>query len=190
MWKSKTATIAGGLDVITGLQWKEFFARCLATLFGLISKLISCCISILGHLSSRQLMIWPPPSGVTIRGSAHVDRDWPYPLRRPGHRNRQVHQEGGALMDITISVNGKEYRLQNDTAQVFRFRQLPRADHAYYEDSNTCFYIFERQDLLAIMERSGARTIIDDYPGDDDMTAYVNFTMDNLNPLDDDLGEL
>ena len=93
-------------------------------------------------------------------------------------------------MDIHINVNGVDYHLRHDTAQVFRFRDLPQADHAYYEHEEHGFYIFDRQDLLAIMERSGARTIIDDVPTDADMTAYVNWTMDSLKPLDDDLGEL
>lgn len=93
-------------------------------------------------------------------------------------------------MDIEISVNGQDYRLQNGTAQVFRFRKMPQADHAYYEDDVTAFFIFDRHDLLSMMEAQGARTITDDLPNDTDMTAYVNWTMGQLRPIEEDLGEL
>lgn len=93
-------------------------------------------------------------------------------------------------MHIEIRVNGKDYVLQRGTAQVFRFRKIPQADHAYYEDDETAFFIFGRFDLLAIMESQGARTITDDEPNETDMTAYVNWTMGELRPLDEDLGEL
>lgn len=90
-------------------------------------------------------------------------------------------------MDIQIVVNGNDYTLTYENAQVFRFRRMPQADHAYYESESTCFYVFNRPDLLAMMERAGARTIIDHLPSENDMTAYVNWTMDTLTPLDDDL---
>lgn len=93
-------------------------------------------------------------------------------------------------MHIEIRVNGKDYVLECGTAQVFRFRKIPQADHAYYEDDETAFFIFNRFDLLDLMESQGARTIIDDEMNDTDMTAYVNWTMGELRPLDEDLGEL
>ena len=86
-------------------------------------------------------------------------------------------------MHIEISVNGKDFVLERGTAQVFRFRKIPQADHAYYEDDETAFFIFDRHDLLAMMEAQGARTIIDDEPNETDMTAYVNWTMGALRPL-------
>lgn len=96
----------------------------------------------------------------------------------------------GGSVNIEIRVNGELHHLTYETCQVYRFRAMPQADHAYFEDEVTNFFIFDRQDLLNLLEFQGARTIIDDFPGENDMTAYVNWTMGQLKPLDDDLEEL
>lgn len=90
-------------------------------------------------------------------------------------------------MDIPIEVGDQSYRLQPDTAQVFRFRKLPQADHAYYEDGSIAFYVFNRPDLYDLMEREGGRCITDDFPNDTDLDAYVRHTMSELSDIDDDM---
>lgn len=96
----------------------------------------------------------------------------------------------GGSVNIEIRIDSELHALTYETCQAYRFRAMPQADHAYFDDGDKSFYIFDRQDLLAIMEAQGCRTIVDDMPSENDMTAYVNWTMGNLKPLDDDLEEL
>lgn len=96
----------------------------------------------------------------------------------------------GRPVNIEIRIDNELHALTYQTCQAYRFRAMPQADHAYFDDGERSFYIFDRQDLLAIMEAQGCRTIVDDFPSENDMTAYVNWTLGGLRPLDDDLEEL
>lgn len=83
-------------------------------------------------------------------------------------------------MHLIIKVNGEDIPITHDTCKVYRFRKLPELDHAYFDDDERNFYIFNTETLLEIMEGSGAQTIIDDYPSENDYDAYIRVTTDHL----------
>lgn len=81
MWIAKIVTISGGRSVITRLLLRRLSGICHAKWSGLMSRRITCCISIRVHLASHRTTICARLSGDTIKASAHVPHSWPYPLR-------------------------------------------------------------------------------------------------------------
>ena len=90
-------------------------------------------------------------------------------------------------MHLIIKVNGEEIPITHDTCKVYRFRNLPELDHAYFDNDERQFYMFNSWALMEIMEANGCQTIVDDYPSDNDYDAYVRCTTEHL---DEELGEL
>ncbi len=94
-------------------------------------------------------------------------------------------------MHLIIKVNGEDIPITHDTCKVYRFRNLPELDHAYFDDDSRQFYMFNSWALMDIMEGNGCQTIIDDYPSDNDYDAYIRCTTDHLDEelesLDGDL---
>lgn len=92
-------------------------------------------------------------------------------------------------MNLTIRVNDEEIVINHENCKVYRFRKLPELDHAYFDDDEKQFYMFNCIVLMEVMETSGFRTIIDDYPSDNDYDAYVRCSMQTIDDeIDEELG--
>lgn len=80
---------------------------------------------------------------------------------------------------IQITVNGEPFILRHDNCVIYRFRANPFMDHAYYEDEERAFFVFGREDLLATMEEYGHTLVVQQYPPEKDIDAYLNWADDN-----------
>jgi len=92
-------------------------------------------------------------------------------------------------MNLKIRVNGDEIVIDHENCKVYRFRNLPELDHAYFDDDERQFYMFNCEVLMNTMESQGFRTIIDDYPSENDYDAYVRCSMQTIDEeIDEELG--
>lgn len=92
-------------------------------------------------------------------------------------------------MNLKIRVNDEEIVINHENCKVYRFRKLPELDHAYFDDDEKQFYMFNCIVLMEVMESEGFRTIIDDYPSDNDYDAYVRCSMQTIDEeIDEELG--
>ena len=94
MWLGKIAIIFGGHARTTKRRLSELSEICHAMWFGLTKRRITCFISTRVHLRSLRTTICARLSSATIKGTARVVPDWPYPLRTRSDFRRQVHQRG------------------------------------------------------------------------------------------------
>ena len=92
--KNRHHLTCGGLVEITRRRLSELSVICHAMWCGLMKRRITCFISTRVHLRSHRTTICARLSGDTIKASAHVVPDWPYPLRTRSDFRRQVHQRG------------------------------------------------------------------------------------------------
>lgn len=92
-------------------------------------------------------------------------------------------------MFLAIEVNGEQVILDEQICKAYRFRKLPELDHAYYDDGERQFYMFNCPTLLEVMEQNDCMTIFTDYPSDNDYDAYVRCTMAHED-VDEELEQL
>lgn len=90
-------------------------------------------------------------------------------------------------MLITINVGDEALNLTEHNSRVYRFRQRPEVDHAYYETEHRQFYIFDCEQLLTTMENQGATLILAELPSEQDEDAFVRYEMSTI---DDELDSL